>query len=90
MSPSPLPWIEEADYPRLQQMIPELQHDSYSEWIDEHRKAVAYRRPRNGSTDVPVSPAEFDGWLKDTKQVAHLELLWVYAEDKAARLAQAT
>lgn len=68
-------------------MIPELQNDSYEEWIDEHRKAVAYRRQRNGSTDIPVSPEEFDGWLKETNQAAHLELLWVYAEDKAARLA---
>jgi hypothetical protein len=69
-------------------MIPELQNDSYSEWVDEHKKAVAYRRPRNGSTDIPVSPEEFDGWLKATKQAAHLELLWVYAEGKAADLAR--
>jgi hypothetical protein len=74
----------------FQRLIPELKNDTYSEWIDEHRKAVAYRRPRNGSIDVPVSPDEFDGWLKETKQAAHLELLWVYAEDKAARLSQPT
>jgi hypothetical protein len=90
MSPSVLPWFEEADYPRFQRMIPELQNDSYSEWIDEHTRAVAYRRTRNGSRDISISPDEFDEWLKTTKQAAHLELLWVYAEYKAARLPQPT
>ena len=83
MPASALPWFEETDYPRFQQMIPELRNDSYAEWIEEHKKAVAYRRPRNGSTDIPVSPDEFDRWLKETKQAAHLELLWVFAEAKA-------
>jgi hypothetical protein len=84
MPPSALPWFEEADYPRFQQMIPELRNDSYSEWIEEHRKAVAYRRPRNGSRDIVISPKEFADWLEETQQEAHLELLWVYAEAKAA------
>ena len=84
MSPSALPWFEEADYPRFQQMIPELKNDSYAEWVEEHRKAVAYRRPRNGSRDIPVSPHEFAAWLRETDQEAHLELLWVFAETKAA------
>jgi hypothetical protein len=88
MSPSVLPWFEEADYAWFQRMIPELQNDSYAEWMDEHSRAVAYRRTRNGSRDIAISPDEFDEWLKATQQAAHLELLWVYAEDKAARLPQ--
>ncbi len=86
MPASALPWFEEADYTRLQQIIPELKHDSYPEWVEEHRKAVAYRRSRNGSTDIAISAEEFAEWLEVTRQKAHLELLWVYAEDKAARV----
>jgi hypothetical protein len=86
MPPSALPWIEETDYPRFQRVIAELQHTSYEEWAEDHRKAVAYRTPRNGSTDIPVSPDQFDLWLKQTQQAPHMELLWVYAEEKAAQL----
>ena len=88
MSPSALPWIEEADYPRFQRMIAELQKTTYEEWTDDHKRAVAYRHPRNGSTNVPMSPDEFSAWLKENNKAAHMELLWVFAEDKAAGLVQ--
>jgi hypothetical protein len=85
MPPSALPLIEETDYPRFQRVIAELRHMPFEEWAEDHRRAAAYRLPRNGSTNVPVLPDEFDLWLKQTKQVAHMELLWTYAEEKAAR-----
>jgi hypothetical protein len=88
MSPSALPWIEEADYPRFQRMIAELQKTSFEEWTEDHEKAVAYRRSRNGSTNVPITPEEFDAWLKENNETAHMELLWVFAEDKAAGVAK--
>lgn len=84
MAPTALPQITEADFALFQRIIPELQNTSYDEWADEHRRAVAYRTPRNGSTDVPVSPHAFEEWLRSTQQPAHLELLWVYAEDIVA------
>jgi hypothetical protein len=83
MPPSVLPLLREPDYPRFQQMIPELQTVSYAEWQGDHQKAALYRRSRNGSKDVPVSPDAFADWLKATRQAAHLELLWTYAEDVA-------
>ena len=86
MPPSALPLISEQDYPRFQQIIQELRHTTYEEWHDDHMKSVAYRRPRNGFEEIPVSPAEFDTWLKEHRQLVHLELLWVFAESKAARL----
>ena len=89
MSPSALPWIKEADYPQFQRMIAELQKTTYEEWADDHKRAVAYRQPRNGSTDILISPDEFDAWLKANNNAAHMELLWVFAEDRAARLVQA-
>ena len=85
MSPSVLPLIVEADYPMFQRMIRDLLHMSYDEWVDDHKKAVAYRKSRNGSEEIRVSPAEFDWWLKENKKAAHMELLWACAEDKAAR-----
>lgn len=84
MSPSPLPLIEEVDFPRFQRMIAELRNVTYEEWTDDHRRAIVYRVPRNGFKEVPVSPEEFDLWLKQTRNVAHLELLWAFAEEKAA------
>jgi hypothetical protein len=66
-------------------MIHDLRHVSFEEWVDDHNKAVAYRKARNGSQEIRVSPAEFECWLRENKQSAHMELLWVYAEDKAAR-----
>jgi hypothetical protein len=35
---------------------------------------------------VPVSPDEFNGWLKETEQACRLELLWAFADSKAERL----
>ena len=84
MSPSALPLISERDYPAFQRMIQELIHTSYEEWLVDHQKAIAYRRPRNGFTEIPVSPEEFDSWLKANKEMVHLEMLWAFAEDKAA------
>ena len=85
MSPTALPWIEQGCYPRIQQIVPELRHTSYNEWIEEHGKAVAYRTSRNGSVDIPISAQEFDTWLTDNHEAGHLELLWVFAEEKVAR-----
>jgi hypothetical protein len=76
MSPSALPLISARDYPGFQQMIAELRQTEHEEWLDDHAKAIAYRRSRNGSVEIPVSPDEFDGWLKETGQPCHLELLW--------------
>lgn len=84
MSPSPLPLITERDYPAFQRAIPELLTVTYEEWLGDHERAVAYRKSRNGAIAIPVSPNEFNAWLKETSQVAHLELLWVFAEDMAA------
>jgi hypothetical protein len=86
MSPSALPLISERDYPAFQRMVPELRHTDYAEWSDDHGKAIAYRQSRNGSVEIPLSPEAFEGWLKEKRQVAHMELLWVFAEDKAAGL----
>jgi hypothetical protein len=86
MPPSILPLISEHDYPAFQRRISDLVHISYDEWMDGHARAIAYRRLRNGSSEVTVSPDEFDLWLKTHRKTAHMELLWVCAEDKAARL----
>jgi hypothetical protein len=82
---SVLPLIMASDYLAFQRMIHDLHHKSYEEWADDHKKAVAYRKPRNGSQEIRISPAEFEWWLQENKQSAHMELLWVCAEDKAAR-----
>ncbi len=87
MAPSALPFIGETAYPQFQRMIPELRDISYEEWTEDLRKAAAYRKPRNGSTEIPVSPDEFDEWLTTNKNTAHLELLWAYVEGKAAGFA---
>lgn len=84
MIPSALPLISEDDYPFFQRLIEELRHSSYEEWLGEHQKAVAYRQERNGYTEIPVSPGAFVAWVKERQEEAHLELLWVFAEDKAA------
>jgi hypothetical protein len=89
LPPSSLPLISEADYPGFQQMIPELDQVSHDEWSQDHVKAVAYRKPRNGSHEVAISPPEFDMWLKQNKMTAHLELLWACVEDKTAHTALA-
>jgi hypothetical protein len=86
MSPSALPLIAEHDYPAFQRLIPELQQTTFAEWLDDHQKSIAYRRSRNGFAEIPVRADEFELWLKESKQLAHLELLWAFAEDKAARL----
>ena len=84
MPPTVLPWLTEGDYPRLQSLIPELQKVTYAEWADDHRRAMLYRQSRNGSVDIPVSPEAFDAWAREAGQAIHLELLWIYAEAKAA------
>jgi hypothetical protein len=86
MIPSPLPWISKADYPAFQRLIRELLNTSYEEWRSEHQKAVAYRQSRNGSTDIPVSPGELVDWLLQRRMAPHLEMLWEFAEAKAAVL----
>jgi hypothetical protein len=83
VSPSVLPLISSRDYPRFQQIIRELADTTYEEWQGDHAKAVAYRKSHNGFKEVPVTADEFDRWLKKTQQAAHLELLWVFAEEKA-------
>jgi hypothetical protein len=88
MSPSALPLISEPDFPTFQQMIAELRQTEYKEWLEDHANAIAYRRSRNGSVEIPVSPDEFDGWLRETGQSCHLELLWAFAEAKAERLSR--
>jgi hypothetical protein len=80
MIPTTLPWIREDDFPRLQQIIPELRCTTFVEWQDDHQKAEDYRRQRNGSIRMPVTPNAFAEWLEETGQSPHLELLWVYAE----------
>jgi hypothetical protein len=32
-----------------------------------------------------VLPDEFEGWLKQNRLAAHLELLWAFAEEMAER-----
>jgi hypothetical protein len=88
MSPSALPLISERDYPKFQQIIGELRQTPYDEWMEDHAKSIAYRRARNGFTEICVSPDEFDFWLKENNKTSHLELLWAFAEDKAEQLAQ--
>jgi hypothetical protein len=83
MTPSCLPLISETDYPGFQRMIKELMHVSYQEWRQDHLKAVSYRQSRNGSREVPITPAEFDSWLNKNRLDAHLELLWSCVEDMA-------
>jgi hypothetical protein len=83
MLPTVLPCITEAEFPSFQALIPELQKVLFTEWEDDHRKAVAYRQLRNGSTNVPVCPVAFAAWLRETGEPAHLELLWAYAEEQA-------
>ena len=83
MSQSILPLITATDYPAFQRMIPKLGLTSYDEWLDDHEKAIAYRRTRNGFLEIPVSPEAFDQWLKQNKQDPHMELLWTFAEDQA-------
>jgi hypothetical protein len=89
MPPSALPLISEADYPGFQRMIPELDQVSYDEWSQDHLKAIAYRKSRNGSQEIAISPGEFDMWLRQNKMEAHLELLWACVEDKATQPARA-
>ncbi len=88
MSPSALPLISEQDYPIFQRMIGELRQTSYEEWHEDHTKAIAYRRSRNGFVEIGLSPDEFGKWLTDNNKTGHLELLWEFAEDKAERLAR--
>ena len=88
MSQSALPLITATDYPAFQRMISELRLTSYGEWLDDHGKAIAYRQTRNGFVEIPVSPKAFDQWLKQTKQDAHMELLWAFAEDQANTLSE--
>jgi hypothetical protein len=83
MTPSCLPLISETDYASFQRMIKELMHVSYSEWQQDHHKAVSYRQSRNGSREVAISPAEFDSCLKTNRLDAHFELLWSCVEDIA-------
>jgi hypothetical protein len=88
MVPSALPLISKHDYLRFQQMITELLATPYEEWRDDHAKSIAYRRSRNGSREISISPDEFAAWLKDNQTAAHLKLLWTFAEAKAERTAK--
>ena len=90
MPPSILPLISEEEYPGFQHLIPEITAVTYEEWQQDHNKAVAYRKTRNGSQEVPISAQDFDWWLKQNRLEAHLELLWVYVEDLAKRGATPT
>lgn len=83
MTPSCLPLITESDYPAFQRMVTELMQVSYQEWRDNHLKAVAYRRSRNGSHEIALTPEAFNSWLKKNRVEAHLELLWSCVEDIA-------
>lgn len=83
MTPSCLPLINEADYSSFQRMIEELMDVSYEEWQQDHHKAVSYRRSRNGSREVAITPAQFNSWLKKHRLDAHLELLWSCVEEMA-------
>jgi hypothetical protein len=85
MVPSALPLISKQDYPTFQQMIRELLNTPYEEWHDDHARSVAYRRSRNGSREISISPDEFVAWLNENQTAAHLELLWTFAEAKAER-----
>ncbi|WP_428487770.1 hypothetical protein [Rhodopila sp.] len=85
MSPSVLPLISEHDYPGFQKIVVELRHTSYEEWLRDHEASKTYRKSRNGSQEIPISPQAFQEWLKARNEPAHLELLWVFAEDEAAR-----
>ncbi len=89
MPPSALPLISQRDYPKFQQIIGELAQTPYEEWAEDHAKSTAYRRARNGYMEVPLHPEEFEGWLKQTRQAGHLELLWVFAEEKAELISEA-
>ena len=89
MPPSALPLISQTDYAVFQRMIPELDQSPYDEWSDDHVKAVAYRKPRNGSQEIAISPQEFSMWLKQHGMEAHLELLWACVEDKVKQPAGA-
>ena len=64
-------------------MITELMHTTYEEWQEDHTKAVSYRKSRNGSREIAITPADFDAWLKRNRQKPHLELLWSCVEDMA-------
>lgn len=88
MIPSALPLVAKSDFPAFQQLIRELLAMSYDEWADDHRRAVAYRQSRNRSIDIPVRPDEFAEWLKNNDQIAHLEMLFAYAEYKAASVSR--
>jgi hypothetical protein len=81
--PSCLPLIRETDYPGFQRMINELMQVTYEEWQQDHAKAVSYRNSRNGSREIPITPSEFDAWLKKHRLDAHLELLWSCVEEMA-------
>jgi hypothetical protein len=89
MSPTALPLISASDYPAFQLIIPELKQTTFEEWQEDHVRAVAYRKGRNGSQDIPVSPAEFRRWLELNRTAPHLELLWACAEDIAKQSGKA-
>ena len=88
MPPSILPLIAECDFSAFQQMIPEYRGLTFAEWRDDHLRVVAFKRWLNGSVEIPISPDEFDAWLKESKQVVRFELLWRFAKAKAARLSR--
>jgi hypothetical protein len=88
MLPSVLPLISETDYPAFQRRIADLANITYEEWTDGHAKAIAYRRTRNGSIEIAVNPVEFDLWLVNQGKTPQMELLWVFAEEKAAEAGQ--
>jgi hypothetical protein len=84
MSPSALPLIAESEYPAFQRLVPELMQTSFEDWLDDHKKAIAYRKARNGFVEVPLSAEGFSTWLPAQETSPHLELLWVYAEEIAS------
>lgn len=88
MSPSALPLISEAEFPAFQKLVPELMQTSFEDWLDDHKKAIAYRKARNGFVEVPLSPEGFSAWLPGQGTSPHLELLWVYAEEIASERAR--
>ncbi len=83
MTSTILPWVRPDDFERLQRVVPELQNMNFAEWQDEHNRAVDYCRRRNGSTLIPVTADAFTQWLSVTGQLAHVDLILIYARKVA-------
>ena len=92
MTPSCLPLISETDYPGFQRRIKELIDVSYQEWRQDHHKAVSYRRSRNGSREVAITPVEFElcglkriGWTHTWSSFGPAWRTWRIAHRTARR-----